>query len=50
MEHLIEPAELESFQSSIPKTPWLEFDHDTLQEYALVGFPEYPLQRGYTAK
>jgi hypothetical protein len=50
MEHLVAPAELEKIQTSIPKTPWLGFDHDRTQEYHLVPFEEYPLQRGWTAE
>jgi hypothetical protein len=48
MEHLIDPTELGKVQDSIPKTPWLDFDHDTIKEYAIVPFEEYPLQRGWT--
>jgi hypothetical protein len=50
MEHLVDPAELEKIKASIPKTPWLGFDHDKTQEYRLVPFEEYPLQRGWTAE
>jgi hypothetical protein len=50
MEHLVEPSELGKIQASIPKTPWLDFDHDKTQEYQVVSFEEYPLLRGWTAE
>jgi hypothetical protein len=50
MEHLLETSELEKIQASIPKTSWLGFDHDETQEYSIVPFEEYPLQRGWTAE
>lgn len=50
MEHLVDHHELAEIQGSIPKTPWLGFDHDETQEYAVVPFEEYPLQRGWTVE
>jgi hypothetical protein len=50
MEHLVDATELEKIQASIPKTPWLDFDHDKTREYRLGPFDEYPLQRGWTAE
>lgn len=48
MEHLVDDLELTKIQDSIPKTPWLDFDHDNTQEYDVVPFEEYPLRRGWT--
>src|ERR1700729_303677 len=49
MEHLLDPSELPNLKASLPTTSWLDFDHDS-QEYPLVSFAEYPLQRGWTAE
>lgn len=49
MEHLVDPSELPNLKASLPPTSWLDFDHDN-QEYPLVPFSEYPLQRGWTAE
>jgi hypothetical protein len=47
MEHLINPSEVDRMQPSIPHSPWLEFDHDTTQQFPLASFEEYPVQRGW---